>query len=156
MKKIIALLIMAAVAASCFVGCGDNSTGSGEKMCIRDRQYDDQHREDDGIGQLGRNISFAEDLDDPQQDSANHRARDRADTAEDCRGKSLDAGHRAGGRKQHRVGRTEQHASDRRQRRTNRKGDGDGTVSYTHLDVYKRQVNPGEYLLYNPAGNYQL
>ena len=30
MKKIIALLIMAAVAASCFVGCGDNSTGSGE------------------------------------------------------------------------------------------------------------------------------
>ena len=30
MKKIIALLIMAAVAVSCFVGCEDNSTGSGE------------------------------------------------------------------------------------------------------------------------------
>ena len=30
MKKIITLLIMAAVAASCFTGCGDKSTGSGE------------------------------------------------------------------------------------------------------------------------------
>ena len=30
MKKIITLLIMAAVAASCFIGCKDTSTSSGE------------------------------------------------------------------------------------------------------------------------------
>ena len=30
MKKVITLLLMAAVAVSCFTGCGDKSTGSGE------------------------------------------------------------------------------------------------------------------------------
>ena len=93
-----------------------------------DDQHHDQHQENDGIGQLGRDIGLAQVLDDTQQDAAQKRARDRADTAEDRRHERLDAGHGTGGGLQSRIGGAEQRTGHSRQRRADGEGQRDRCV----------------------------
>ena len=107
--------------------------GLAQKTGGLDQQHHNEHGEDHRVRDVGVK-GLGKDLDDAQENTAQHGARDGTDAAEDGGGKGLDTGKRAGGGHEGGIGRAQQHAGDGSQRGADRKGHGDGAV---HVDAHE-------------------
>ena len=114
--------------------------GLSEQAGRLDQQHENQHGKDERVAQLGGDIRLAQNLDDAQQHAANHRARNRADAAENSRGKRLDARHGAGRRHERRIERAEQHAGDGGERRADGERCGNGGVDVDAHQLGRRLI----------------
>ena len=95
------------------------------------RLYDqdhDQNRKYDRIGQLCGNVRFGKDLNNAEQDTADHCAGNGTDAAKYSCSKCLDAGHGACGGHKGRIGGAEQYTCDGRQTGADGKGQGNGCI----------------------------
>ena len=115
------------------------------------QQHDDEHGEQNGVGQLGGYVRLGQRLDDPQQDAPQKRPGDGPDAAEHRSGKRLDAGHGAGGGHEGGGEGAQQPPRHRRQRGADGEGQRDGGV-----DVDAHQLRRPLVLRAGPHGLAQL
>ena len=93
-----------------------------------DQQHDDQDRKCDGVLPSGKADGGNKALAQADGDTADHSARHGTDAAQNGGNEGLQAQHGTHGGRCLRVGAAVQHRADAGQRRTHRKGEGDGAV----------------------------
>ena len=93
-----------------------------------EQQHDDQDRKRNGVLPGGKADGGNEALAQADGDAADHRARNGTDASQNCGNEGFQAQHGTHGGRCLRVGAAIQHCADTGQRRTHRKGEGDGAV----------------------------